>query len=162
MKKVLVRQEKVTIPTYPISAYDKNPMFLEKRVYQGSSGKVYPLPVIDKIEDEKKEMPYQAVYLENDYLRITVLPELGGRIQRAYDKTPRPVTPTAASVLYSLLADASADGESFSDWCTNYGYDTDSRKALATYEACCMIRADVNKFFTTAERAELAAILEDY
>lgn len=26
MKKVLVRQEKVTIPTYPISAYDKNPM----------------------------------------------------------------------------------------------------------------------------------------
>ena len=27
MKKVLVRQEKVTIPTYPISAYDKNPMF---------------------------------------------------------------------------------------------------------------------------------------
>lgn len=33
MKKVLVRQEKITIPTYPISAYDKNPMFLEKRVY---------------------------------------------------------------------------------------------------------------------------------
>ena len=24
MKKVLVRQEKVTIPTYPISAYDKS------------------------------------------------------------------------------------------------------------------------------------------
>lgn len=44
MKKVLVRQEKVTIPTYPISAYDKNPMFLEKRVYQGSSGRVYPHP----------------------------------------------------------------------------------------------------------------------
>ena len=62
-------------------------MFLEKRVYQGSSGKVYPLPVVDKIEDEKKDVPYRAVFLENDYLRIVVLPELGGRIQRAYDKT---------------------------------------------------------------------------
>ena len=49
MKKVLVRQEKITIPTYPISAYDKNPMFLEKRVYQGSSGRTpyaraFPIP----------------------------------------------------------------------------------------------------------------------
>lgn len=74
----------------------------------------------------------------------------------------RPVAPTAASVLYSLLQDASGADENFYDWCANYGYDTDSRKALATYEACCIIRADVNKFFTAAERAELAAILEDY
>ncbi len=73
-----------------------------------------------------------------------------------------PVAPTAGSVLYSLLMDASGAEENFHDWCANYGYDTDSRKALATYEACCSIRADVNKFFTAAERAELAAILEDY
>lgn len=66
---------------------DKNPMFLEKRVYQGSSGKVYPYPVIDKILDEKQDCSYQAVFLENDYLRVMILPELGGRIQRAYDKT---------------------------------------------------------------------------
>ena len=74
----------------------------------------------------------------------------------------RPVAPTAGSVLYSLLLDASGADENFYDWCANYGYDTDSRKALATYEACCIIRADVNKIFTAAERAELAAILEDY
>ena len=30
-------------------------MFLEKRVYQGSSGAVYPFPVIDKISDVKTE-----------------------------------------------------------------------------------------------------------
>lgn len=30
---------------------------------------------------------YRAVFLENDYLKIMVLPELGGRIQRATDKT---------------------------------------------------------------------------
>jgi len=84
---VKVWEEQVMIPTYEIGKADKNPMFLEKRVYQGSSGKVYPYPVIDKIYDEKVDKEYTAVYLENEYLRVMILPELGGRIQRAYDKT---------------------------------------------------------------------------
>ncbi len=84
---VEVWEERVTIPTYEVGNPDPNPMFLEKRVYQGSSGKVYPLPVIDKIFDEKVDKAYRALFLENDYLRIMLLPELGGRIQRAYDKT---------------------------------------------------------------------------
>lgn len=78
--------EKITIPTYGTGEPEKNPMFLEKRVYQGSSGVVYPHPVIEKISDEKHEKEYTALYLENDYLQIMVLPELGGRVQRAYDK----------------------------------------------------------------------------
>lgn len=78
--------EKVTIPTYRTGEPEKNPMFLEKRVYQGSSGVVYPHPVIEKISDEKTEQEYHAVFLENEYLKIMILPELGGRIQRAYDK----------------------------------------------------------------------------
>ena len=82
-----VWNEKVTIPTYGVGMPDKNPMFLEKRVYQGSSGKVYPLPVIDRITDEKEDREYDAVFLENEYIRVMVLPELGGRIQRATDKT---------------------------------------------------------------------------
>ena len=82
-----VWEETILLPTYEVGQADKNPMFLEKRVYQGSSGKVYPYPVIDKIHDEKVDKPYRAVWLENDYLKVMVLPELGGRIQRAYDKT---------------------------------------------------------------------------
>jgi tetratricopeptide (TPR) repeat protein len=78
--------EKVTIPTYRAGEPEKNPMFLEKRVYQGSSGVVYPHPVIEKISDEKTEQEYNAVFLENEYLKIMILPELGGRIQRAWDK----------------------------------------------------------------------------
>src|ERR1700754_2376346 len=78
--------EKISIPTYPIGRPEKNPMFLEKRVYQGSSGVVYPHPVVEKIADEKTEQVYNAVFIENDYLKIMILPELGGRIQRAYDK----------------------------------------------------------------------------
>ena len=82
-----IREEQVMIPTYGCGKPDRNPMFLEKRVYQGSSGKVYPLPVIDRIEDTKEDKAYRAVFLENEYLSVMVLPELGGRIQRALDKT---------------------------------------------------------------------------
>ena len=82
-----VRVETVVIPTYGVGEPDKNPMFLEKRVYQGSSGKVYPLPVIDKILDRKEDKAYTGIWLENEYIRVLVLPELGGRIQRAQDKT---------------------------------------------------------------------------
>lgn len=84
--KVSVWEEIVVIPTYPASKPDKNPLFLEKRVYQGSSGKVYPHPVTDKIIDTKIDKEYKAVFLENDFLKIMILPELGGRVQRAYDK----------------------------------------------------------------------------
>lgn len=78
--------EKVALPTYKAGEPEKNPMFLEKRVYQGSSGVVYPHPVIESLSDEKTEEEYTAVFLENDYLKIMILPEIGGRIQRAYDK----------------------------------------------------------------------------
>lgn len=66
---------------------DRNPMFLEKRVYQGSSGVVYPHAVIDKVYDDQELRPYKALFLENEYLKIMILPEIGGRIQMAYDKT---------------------------------------------------------------------------
>jgi tetratricopeptide (TPR) repeat protein len=79
--------ETVTIPTYRIGIPEKNPMFLEKRVYQGSSGAVYPHPIVERVIDEKEDQQYNAVYLENRYLRIMLLPEIGGRVQMALDKT---------------------------------------------------------------------------
>lgn len=83
---VKVWQEDVIIPTYEIGKAEKNPIFLEKRVYQGSSGSVYPYPVIEKIADEKTDKTYHAIYIENEYIKVMILPELGGRIQMAYDK----------------------------------------------------------------------------
>lgn len=79
-------EEEILLPTYEIGKEEKNPIFLEKRVYQGSSGAVYPYPVVEKISDEKKDKAYKAVFLENEYLKIMILPELGGRVQMAYDK----------------------------------------------------------------------------
>ncbi|MCC8070509.1 MAG: DUF5107 domain-containing protein [Bacteroidales bacterium] len=79
-------KEEVVIPTYEAGAPEKNPMFLERRVYQGSSGRVYPYPVIESISDEKVDKTYHAVFIENEYIKVMILPELGGRIQMAYDK----------------------------------------------------------------------------
>ncbi len=83
---VKVWEEDILLPTYGIGKPEKNPMFLEKRVYQGSSGVVYPYPVIEKIEDTCEDKSYHAVYLENEYIKVMILPELGGRVQMAYDK----------------------------------------------------------------------------
>ncbi len=79
-------RELVTIPTYEIGKAEKNPIFLEKRVYQGSSGVVYPYPVVEPIANEPTPHEWKVVFLENEYIKVMVMPELGGRIQMAYDK----------------------------------------------------------------------------
>ncbi len=72
--------------TYAIGNPNIYPLYPEKRVYQGSSGVVYPFSVIDEIVGGAEKRPYRVVILENQYLKVMVLPELGGRIQMAYDK----------------------------------------------------------------------------
>ena len=85
--KASIKETTVMIPTYKTALPEKSPIFIEKRAYQGSTGKVYPLPVTEKLGDEKEMKAYKALILENEYIYVMVLPELGGRIQRAYDKT---------------------------------------------------------------------------
>ena len=82
-----VRLTKIILPTYLPAAPDKNPMFLEKRVYQGSNGKVYPLPFTDRIAEKPVDHEWRAVWIENEFLRVLVLPEIGGRIHAIQDKT---------------------------------------------------------------------------
>jgi tetratricopeptide (TPR) repeat protein len=84
---VSLREEELVIPTYLPAAPDKNPMFMEKRVYQGSSGKVYPLPFTDRISETKTDRKWKAIWLENEFLRVMILPEIGGRIHAIQDKT---------------------------------------------------------------------------
>jgi tetratricopeptide (TPR) repeat protein len=79
-------KEPVLIRSYMPAAPDTNPLFLEKRVYQGSSGRVYPLPVIDRVDTEPHVHEWKAVHIENEFIRLTILPEIGGRIQVGLDK----------------------------------------------------------------------------
>ncbi|WP_158630245.1 DUF5107 domain-containing protein [Glycomyces terrestris] len=80
-------REPVVIDTYAPGAPDRFPAYLDQRVYQGSSGAVYPLPFIDAVSREKTPRAWDAIHLENEYVRLMVLPELGGRIHIGLDKT---------------------------------------------------------------------------
>ncbi|PRW32971.1 TPR repeat-containing isoform B [Chlorella sorokiniana] len=83
---VTVKRKRVVIPTYAPCAADRHPQFIETRVYQGSSGKVYPLPFIDRISEEARDQEWDAVWLENEHVRVQLLPQLGGRIHVLQDK----------------------------------------------------------------------------
>ena len=78
------------------------------------------------------------------------------------NKKSIPNDPSLEDVLYSLLSDSTAGrcGESFGEFCENYGYDDDSRNAFKVYEACqdqytkmCRLGVDFEA---------LDAILEDF
>ena len=79
--------KRLTIPTCRPGAPEELPMFFEGRGYQGASGRVYPIPYTSALSDTLTDTEYNAAILENEYIRMEVLPELGGRIRRAYDKT---------------------------------------------------------------------------
>lgn len=79
--------EPLSIDTYEPAEPDRYPLFLDRRVYQGSSGKVYPIPFTDRISRDKTPKMWQAIHIENAWVRLVLLPELGGRIHIGYDKT---------------------------------------------------------------------------
>jgi len=88
MTPVTARLDKLSIPTYGLGQPERNPLFFEKRVYQGSSGKVYPVPFIDKVyqDEPPKPVDYVAAHLENEFVQLVMLPEIGGRIFLGQDK----------------------------------------------------------------------------
>lgn len=85
--RVKVWKEPLVIPTYPIGAPEKNPIFYFGRAYQGARGPVYPYPFLDVLTDHRVDKTYAALFLENEFIRVCVLPEIGGRIFEAVDKT---------------------------------------------------------------------------
>lgn len=84
---VVCWEQDVDIATYEPAPPDPFPVFFDRRVYQGSDGRVYPLPFVDRIEREPVVRSWRAIHLENAWLRLMLLPQLGGRIHVGYDKT---------------------------------------------------------------------------
>lgn len=79
----------VTIDTYETGEPETLPIFSESRVYQGSSGRVYPLPLIERIARGRNPRTWPAIHIENRWVRLMLLPALGGRIHVGYDKVAR-------------------------------------------------------------------------
>lgn len=86
MKNVKAERKGMVIPTYIPKKANDLPMFFENKPYQGASGRLYPIPYSDGITDEKTDVTYDAITLENEYVKTVVLPEIGGKILRGYDK----------------------------------------------------------------------------
>lgn len=80
-------EEDITLPTYLAGEPDKNPRFYFGRAYQGAQGRAYPYPMQDRLTLERVKKNYRAIYLENEFVRTSILPEIGGRIFTALDKT---------------------------------------------------------------------------
>jgi tetratricopeptide (TPR) repeat protein len=84
---VMMYEQKISIPTYMLGAPEPNPVFYTPNIYQGAQGRVYPYPLLDKLTDEKVNKEYKGLFMENEYIKICILPELGGRLYMAQDKT---------------------------------------------------------------------------
>lgn len=87
------------------------------------------------------------------------LPHQRDSQQQAFDEFVQlttPVPPTLDDVMHSLYLDATSVrfGQTFENWCDDFGVSTDSRKALASYEDCrnawsALVRLNAN--FDTLE-----------
>jgi len=84
---VSIHEEPLVLPTYEVGPPGLEPMFYAGRDYQGAQGAIYPYALYENLLDVRDNKTYQADYLENQYVKICVLPELGGRILSATDKT---------------------------------------------------------------------------
>lgn len=84
--KAIVKERKTKIKTYKIGEPNELPYFIEKKQYQGASGKVYPLKVVDQLSSETEDKEYNMVHMENEYIEVNLLPEIGGKIHGAKNK----------------------------------------------------------------------------
>jgi tetratricopeptide (TPR) repeat protein len=83
----LCYKDSLVLPAYQIQPPDLNPMFFTYDSYQGASRVIYPYPLTDNISNSRQDKKYKALYLENKYIKLCVLPEIGGRLFYATDKT---------------------------------------------------------------------------
>ena len=86
MSHVHAERKQQIIPTYIPKPAHELPMFFENKPYQGASGRIYPIAYSDGITDEKTDVAYDIITLQNEYIMTQVAPELGGKILRGYDK----------------------------------------------------------------------------
>ncbi len=84
MNTVKTCTKKLSLPTYPIASEDREPPLLPEFTPRGAT--IYPYTTQEVLSDQSVMREYEAVYLENDYIKLTFLPELNGRLYSAFDK----------------------------------------------------------------------------
>ncbi len=77
----------ISLPAYRVNPPEKAPLFDRDFAYQRAKRSVYPYAMNDNPTNEKTDSTFRAVFLENDYVKLCVLPDIGGRLFYATDKT---------------------------------------------------------------------------
>ena len=80
---VRVWQGSIELPTYAEDAPNPNPPF---NLFTFGGRFSYPYPIRDALSDKREVVRWRSLNLENEYLRLTVLPDLGGHIYSCLDK----------------------------------------------------------------------------
>lgn len=85
--KVSLEEKPVVLPTYPVAPSEKAPIFFRNEAYQGASRHYYPLKLNDQYTHERVEKPWNFVILSNEFVELGVLPDIGGKLYYATDKS---------------------------------------------------------------------------
>jgi tetratricopeptide (TPR) repeat protein len=80
-------EENMILPTYSVEAAVKAPIFLTGGSFQGAKRVVYPYAQNDVISHIKKNQEWKTLNLENEYIKLCITPEIGGKLYYAQDKS---------------------------------------------------------------------------
>lgn len=82
LSKARVVEGTIILPTYEIKGENRNPVFHS----QYGVAHIYPYTMLDDIDNKIKDRTYHTLALENEFLCVTVIPDLGGRVYSVLDK----------------------------------------------------------------------------
>lgn len=88
----LLAQVKMTesmwaLPTYKVEPAEKAPFFFTGENYQGARKVIYPYALNDVISNTKETGQWKTLTLENEYIKLGIMPEMGGKLYYATDKS---------------------------------------------------------------------------
>lgn len=84
---VKMREELVTLPTFKVEPAEKAPIFFTGGSFQGAQRVVYPYAQNDVISNKKENQAWKFLILENEYIKLGITPEIGGKLYYATDKS---------------------------------------------------------------------------
>jgi hypothetical protein len=77
-------EDELVLKTYLLGPEDPLPHW-----ERTGMSRIYPYTMLDDLTDEVRSVPYRALHLENEYLHMIVLPQLGGHMYSLYDKVAK-------------------------------------------------------------------------
>ncbi len=77
----------IQIPTWEVGPTETNPAFPNTIAIHEFNRKIYPYPYKDLLAQNKAPKDYIACWLENEFIKVLITPEIGGKLYGATDKT---------------------------------------------------------------------------